>query len=87
MRKSIYGRQIPCNLFTFFLHSLKPGFKMPSPSFAPSLILSLYALGSRRKDSSVENALLCRRKNEIVSLCVFVLLSFAILLLFLWFES
>lgn len=53
---------------------------MPSPSFAPSLILSLYALGSRRKDSSVEKALLCER--EMVSLRVF-LLCFVILLMFL----
>lgn len=53
---------------------------MPSPSFAPSLILSLYALGSRRNDSSVEKALLCER--ETVSLGVF-LLCFVILLMFL----
>lgn len=53
---------------------------MPSPSFAPSLILSLYAFGSRRKDSSVEKALLC--EIEIVSLGIF-LLCFVVLLMFL----
>lgn len=73
--------------FYLFLHSLKPGLRIPSPSFAPSLILSLYALGSRRKDSSVENALLYRKKKENRKLVVLFLLSFWILPMFLRFHK
>lgn len=65
--------------FYLVFHSLKPGFKMPSPSFAPSLILSLYALGSRRNDSSVENALSYqKRSRKLVCLCFVEFCDFAV---------